>query len=237
MTILKKIFKFFGILLLLGIIAFGVVYYLYNEPLPTGESGPEADALANRMLDALNYNNYKNTAILEWSFRGGSHSYQWNKQKNEVSVSWDDYTVALDLINTGSSIAYQDGERLNYEESQSLITDAQSYFNNDSFWLVAPFKVFDSGTERKLIQLEDGSEGLLVTYTKGGDTPGDTYLWILERSGIPKSFKLWVQILPIGGLEATWDGWSKTETGVLLPASHSLGPITFKMLEVRGYNP
>ncbi|MGB3145079.1 MAG: hypothetical protein WBB24_13320, partial [Maribacter sp.] len=88
---LKKIFKFIGVLLLLGIIAFGVAYYLYNEPLPTGESGPEADALANRMLEALNHKNYKNTAIIEWSFRGGSHTYKWNKQNNEVSVSWDDY--------------------------------------------------------------------------------------------------------------------------------------------------
>ncbi|MGB3143330.1 MAG: hypothetical protein WBB24_04420 [Maribacter sp.] len=234
---LKKIFKFIGVLLLLGIIAFGVVYYLYNEPLPTGKSGPEADALANRMLEALNHKNYKNTAVVEWSFRGGSHTYKWNKQNNEVSVSWDDYRVELDLITTGSSIAYKNGERLNYEDSQDLITDAQSYFNNDSFWLVAPFKVFDPGTERQLIQLEDGSEGLLVTYTKGGDTPGDSYLWILERNGVPKSFKLWVKIIPIGGLEATWEGWTKTDTGVPLPASHSFGPITFKMGNVRGYNP
>jgi len=234
---LKKIFKFVGVLFLLGIIAFGVAYYLYNEPLPSGESGPEADALANRMLEALNHKNYKNTDIIEWSFRGGSHTYKWNKQNNEVSISWDDYRVELDLITTGSSIAYKNGERLNYEDSQDLITDAQSYFNNDSFWLVAPFKVFDPGTERQLIQLDDGSEGLLVTYTKGGDTPGDSYLWILERNGVPKSFKLWVKIIPIGGVEATWEGWTKTYTGVLLPTSHSFGPITIKMGDVRGYNP
>lgn len=52
---IKKLFKFIGLLALVLAIGYGVLYYLYNEPLPTGESGPEADALAYRMLDALNY--------------------------------------------------------------------------------------------------------------------------------------------------------------------------------------
>ena len=43
---IKKLFKFIGLLALVLAIGYGVLYYLYNEPLPTGESGPEADALA-----------------------------------------------------------------------------------------------------------------------------------------------------------------------------------------------
>ena len=234
---LNKLFKYLGFLFLFGVLVFGVLYYFYNEPLPTGESGPEADALAYRMLDALHYSSYQNTEILEWSYRGGSHTFKWDKSKEVVTVGWDDYIVNLDLITPDSSIAFENGERLPYKETQGLIADAQSYFNNDSFWLVAPFKVFDRGTKRYLVDLADGSEGLLVTYTQGGDTPGDSYLWILEPSGIPKSFKLWVKIIPINGLEATWDGWKKTESGVLLPSSHKLGPITLSLGEVKAYTP
>lgn len=232
---INKIFKFIGIVLLVMLLVFGVLYYFYNEPLPTGESGPEADALAYRMLDALNNKAYQKASMIEWSFRGGSHSYFWDKEKSMVTVAWDDYKVNLDLITPYSSTAYKNGKKVAHEETVELVEDAQKYFNNDSFWLVAPFKVFDAGTERYLVDLEDGSEALLVTYTKGGDTPGDSYLWVLERSGIPKSFKLWVSIVPIDGLEATWDGWKKTKSGALLPSSHTFGPINMSLGEVKAY--
>ncbi|APQ19103.1 hypothetical protein [Maribacter hydrothermalis] len=232
---IKKLFKILAVLVLLIIICFGVLYYLYNKPIPTGLAGPEADALAYRMLDALEYKKYNNTKIIEWSFRG-DHTYKWDKEKFTVHVSWDDNKVILDLITPKSSIATVNGSPASYEKTQDLIADAQSYFNNDSFWLVAPYKVFDRGTERYLVDLEDGSEALLVTYTQGGDTPGDSYLWILETSGMPKSFQLWTKIIPIDGLEASWDSWIKTESGAYLPTSHSFGPMNITMGEVKGYN-
>ena len=230
---IKKLFKFIGLLALVLAIGYGVLYYLYNEPLPTGESGPEADALAYRMLDALNYKNYNNTNVLEWSFRG-DHHYKWDRRKEIVSVSWDDITVHLDLITPSSSKATINNSSASYDKTMDLIEKAQSYSNNDSFWLVAPFKVFDHGTERYLVDLEDGSEALLVTYTQGGDTPGDSYMWIIEPSGKPKSFKLWTKIIPIGGVEATWQDWTKTESGVFLPTLHKLGPLSISMGEVVG---
>lgn len=230
---LKKLFKLIGIVILLSVIGYGVLYYLYNEPVPTGESGPEADALAYRMFDALNYKNFNNTKVLEWSFRG-DHTYKWDKEKQIVEVSYDDIVVNLDLITPHSSTATINNEPASYEKTQDLIEDAQSYFNNDSFWLVAPFKAFDRGTERYLVDMEDGSEALLVTYTQGGDTPGDSYLWIIEPSGRPKSFKLWTKIIPIGGVEATWEDWIKTESGVFLPTQHKLGPLSISMGDVKG---
>jgi len=230
---LKKLFKILGILIILAFISYGVLYYLYNKPIPTGESGPEADALAYRMLDALNYKNFNNTKILEWSFRG-DHHYKWDKEKEIVTVTWDNTILHLDLITPQSSIAEVNNVKSNYEETQDLIEKAQNYFNNDSFWLVAPFKVFDRGTERYLVDMEDGSEALLVTYTQGGDTPGDSYLWIIEPSGRPKSFKLWTKIIPIGGVEASWEEWIETESGVILPTLHKLGLFSISMGDVKG---
>jgi hypothetical protein len=72
-------------------------------------------------------------------------------------------------------------------------------------------KVFDPGTRRGIVILEDGSEGLLVSYTSGGVTPGDHYLWILEASGLPKAWRMWVNIIPIGGLEFGWTDWTAPE--------------------------
>ncbi|MFK7812621.1 MAG: hypothetical protein AB8B59_09015 [Maribacter sp.] len=234
--LLKIIFKIFGGLLLIGLIAFGILYAVYNESLPEGKSGPAADALAEKVLKSINYDAYKNTRYLEWTFAGGAHQYKWDKVRGIVEVKWDDYQVILNMKNASKSDVWNNGIEVFGNGRQKLIKKATDFFNNDSFWLVAPFKVFDEGTERSIVKLEDGSDALLITYTEGGTTPGDSYLWKLQPSGFPESFRMWVGIIPIGGLEATWDDWKIMESGVFLPASHKMGPVTLFMSDVSAYN-
>jgi len=233
LSILLKIVLAF---ITLSVVVFAILYTVYNEPLPSGQTGPTADALAKKMLIAINNEAYVNTRYLEWSFAGGEHQYQWDKETNEVRVEWNDYLALLNLKSPKKSTIFQKDVEVIGSSKPKLIEKAISYFNNDSFWLVAPFKVFDQGTERALVKLEDESSGLLITYTSGGTTPGDSYLWKLGPTGFPESYRMWVEIIPIGGLEATWDDWQVMESGVFLPNSHKLGPIKLEMGEVRGYN-
>lgn len=232
----KIVLKIVGVLVLLGVIAFGISYAIYNEPLPEGKSGTTADELATKMLKSVNHEGYLNTRYIEWSFMGGAHSYTWDKVRGIVEVKWDDNTVDLNLNDTSSSTATKIGAVLSAKESRDLYTTAWGYFNNDSFWLVAPFKVFDEGTERSIVKLKDGSEGLLISYNSGGSTPGDSYLWKLLPNGFPESFQMWAGVVPIGGLEASWDDWQVMESGVFLPTSHKLGPITLSIRDLRAYN-
>lgn len=233
---LKKLLKIIGVIALVIVIAFGTLYAIYNESLPEGRSGPEADALAEKMLKSLNHEQYKNTRFIEWSFRNGSHFYKWDRQSKKVEVQWDEFRVNLDLIAPDSSIGYKNGVRLSPNENEDTVEKALELFNNDSFWLVAPYKVFDQGTQRQVVTFEDGSDGLLVTFNSGGTTPGDSYLWILQPSGFPKSFKIWAKIIPIGGVEATWDEWLVTDSGAFLPKTHEMGPLELSMGDVKGYN-
>lgn len=235
-TFFKRALKIILILLGLFVILAGILYIHYNEPLPIGTKQAEADILAEKMLLAIRNSDYERTRFLEWSFAGGNHKYKWDKENGKVDVKWSDYVVNLNLNNTNKSIVFDKGTRIIGSAKLKLINKALDYFNNDSFWLVAPFKVFDQGTTRSLVPLGNGSEGLLVTYTSGGTTPGDSYLWKLQENGFPMSFTMWVKIIPIGGIEATWDDWKVMENGVFLPASHQLGPITLSMGEVRAYN-
>ncbi|MBT9189340.1 hypothetical protein [Zobellia russellii] len=234
--ILKVVGK--GILILSAIllIGFGIVYLIYNKPLPKGISGTEADALAEKMLKAANNEAYKNTNYLEWSFANGAHSYKWDKINGEVDVKWDAYRILLNLKHPNKSKVFENEAEVIGNSRKELITKAEGYFNNDSFWLVAPFKVFDQGTQRSVVHLKDGTKALMITYSSGGSTPGDSYLWHLGPNGLPESYQMWVSIIPIGGLKATWDDWKIMETGAFLPTSHKLGPMTLDMGEVRGYN-
>lgn len=229
---MKKFLKIL-VILILGLVIF---LWIKHEPLPEGSEPQQADKLAVKMLNALNHEKYKSTRFLEWSFQNGANNYKWDKETGTVVVKWDDYNVRLDLVTHASSTAEKAGTMLSDEEKDKITSKALKLFNNDSFWLVAPFKVFDRGTTRSLVALEDGSKGLLVTYSEGGTTPGDSYLWVLNENGFPICYKMWVKIIPLGGLEATWDDWQVMESGAFLPKSHQLGPFTLGMGDVRAYN-
>lgn len=233
----KKILKVLAGFVVFVFVAMTVLYFSYNKPLPIGKAGPEAKALATKMLSAINYTAYKDTRFLEWSFANGAHNYKWDKENNEVQVTWGDYSVQLNLKNNAKSSALKNDVPLKGKSKQKIIAKAVSFFNNDSFWLVAPFKVFDPGTVRKIVPLENGSEGLLVTYLSGGSTPGDSYLWELDSNGFPLSFQMWVKIIPVGGLRATWDDWKIMESGAFLPTSHQLGPFSFQMENLKAFTP
>jgi len=130
-------------------------------------------------------------------------------------------------------------KNISTKEKRKLIVIAESKFNNDSFWLVAPFKLFDKGVKRNYIEATEGQNAsLLVTYTSGGTTPGDSYQWFVDDYFVPTHFKMWVNILPIGGLSATWSNWKKTETGMFLANEKKLlDKIALPISNIKTWNP
>jgi len=102
---LKIITGIFIFLTLPSLVLFGFIYFKYNEDLPSGIQGKQADALAVKMLKALDYEAYQNTNYLEWTFRK-RHHYEWNKEENICTVFLKDYKVVLNLNNTSQSKVY-----------------------------------------------------------------------------------------------------------------------------------
>ena len=207
-----------------------VTVKIASEPLPEGVSGDGADDLALQMLQALNYDAFLATTDIEFSFSG--HHYAWNKAENRVEVRWSSHRVLLELDDLSSSVVYNDQAQI-LEERPDLIDQAVSYFYNDSYWLVAPFKVFDPGVSRKLVRLEGENDALLVTHSSGGVTPGDSYLWLLDDNARPIAFKMWVSIIPFGGLRASWEDYVKSETGAYFATSHKVGPLTIRVRDLK----
>ncbi|HEX9826760.1 MAG TPA: hypothetical protein VGA80_09200 [Flavobacteriaceae bacterium] len=216
-----------------SLLFFGFLYFRYHEDLPIGYNPEQADVLANKMLNALDYEAYKNTNYIEWMFKK-RRFYKWKKNKQTCLVYWKDYKVDLNLLDYDLSKAYIHNFSVEGEIGKDLIDKAVNYFNNDSFWLVAPYKIFDEGTKRSVVSLDNGNQGLLVTYTTGGTTPGDSYLWHLDSTGKPTSFQLWASTLPIDGLEASWADWTTTESGAQLPTFHKLLFFGIELADIKG---
>ena len=224
---MKKIIK--RILIFLSILIAGciILFVANDESLPQGTLGKEADDLALKMLSAINKDAFDTTEIIEWNFRG-KHQYRWKKQEDLVEVLWDENKVTLHLKDPSKSEG----------ATPEIIQTAQHFFNNDSFWLVAPYKVFEQGVERRIVDY-DGKKALLVTYTSGGSTPGDSYLWILDENGFPTSYKMWVSLIPLGGVTATWSDWKQGDSGMKFPTSHTISGfgIELDLGDVKAYNP
>jgi len=235
----KRLFKllkiFFISLLVIIVFLIAILYFSLHKKMPEGKQGPEADTFALQIQKAVQHDNYVNTDYIQWTFRNKNH-YLWNKKNGTVEVKWDDYKANLDLQNNKNSTVSQNGTLISNTEKDKLLEKALSNFNNDSFWIVAPHKLFDNGTTRKLVDLEDDSKGLLVTYSAGGTTPGDSYLWKVDKNYLPTSYQMWVSILPFGGVEASWENWTTTESGAYLAQQHKALGIGVPVSNLRAWN-
>lgn len=207
-----------------------ILYLSLNEKLPKGEMSKDADIFALKIQKAVNHDRYQNTDFLQWTFRNKNH-YIWNKTNNTVKVEFNENKVHLDLNDFKKSRVLTP-----LNSSKKIIKKALDNFNNDSFWLVAPHKLFDKGTTRKLVTLKDNSTGLLITYSSGGTTPGDSYLWKVDENYRPVSYKMWVSILPIGGIEATWEDWIITESGAYFSQQHTLLGFDIPVTNLKAWN-
>lgn len=212
---LKKIV--FVILALIVLFIAGVYFFLH-EPQPEGTPGPAADALAKKMMQAINHSQWDSTGAVSWNFRG-IHQVLWDKDRHFARVRWED-NEALVNINQRSGIAYQNGAPLSGEAADELVEKGWRIWANDSFWLNPISKLFDDGTVRSIVDLEDGGKGLLIAYQSGGATPGDSYLWIVGEDGLPTHWQMWVSILPFGGLKFSWEEWITLSTGVKISTRH-----------------
>ena len=211
------------IIVLVFVVTLAGWYYGSSEPIPEVNKKETplqkispADALANKMLKAIHKEAWDNIRFIQWSFQGKRH-FVWDKRKHLIQVSWADFRVVIDP-NTSRGIAFQEGVQKVEKEGDELVKKAIDAFNNDSFWLNAPAKVYDDGTERSIVS-HKGKDALMVKYTVGGTTPGDSYLWILDDTGLPIAWKMWVSNIPVEGMELTWEEWADFD-GTMLSQFH-----------------
>lgn len=216
---MKKVIKWIAIIILSILVCGALFLFVTNEKLPEGYVGSEADKKADAMLIALNKKAWDELRYVQFTFMG-THHYRWDKVDNVAEIMWKDNKVVLQL-DTKEAIVYEDNSPVTDNHYRnSKINKAWEYWCNDSFWFCAPFKVYDPGTSRALVETEEGGKALKVTYGSGGVTPGDSYLYKLGADNIPTSWKMWTKILPAKGFETSWEQWRTLKGGAMIATSH-----------------
>lgn len=222
--LLKRAGLSLGALILAIILTTSIYLISINKPRPKANPSPEADALAKQALSAVQDERWqRGTGAIMWTFPRG-HEHLWDKRRGYARVRFDGVEVLIDL-QTKDGFAYRDGVPIEApKQSRDLLQKAWALWCNDAFWLNPLTKAFDPGTTRSIVPLEDGRKGLLVSYESGGVTPGDAYLWILDENHRPVAWRMWVSIIPVGGVEFSWDAWQKLSTGAFVATDHR-GPL------------
>ncbi|RYU78319.1 hypothetical protein [Hymenobacter persicinus] len=156
------------------------------KPYPAGTgfdkagSDAKAQALADRVMAQMGgYEAWQSAHFIGWNFFGDQYQV-WDKYTGDFHWQKGDLVANYNL-NTKVGHAYKAGQDISTtEEGKKLLDKMYPVWVNNSWWLVMPFKLKDSGvtlTSKGAGKLMDGTaaEVLNMTFKNVGVTPDNKY--------------------------------------------------------------
>lgn len=145
-------------------------------------SDPAAIELADSIMMAMGGRaNWESTRFISWNFFG-RRDLVWDKSTGRVRIeSPNDSTIYLVNVQTGEGRVQIKGEELLEADSLATMLDrARRIWINDSYWLVMPYKLKDSGVTLTYLGEEKNTKGvkcnvLELTFNEVGVTPENKY--------------------------------------------------------------
>ncbi len=162
-----------------------------NPPM-AGFNQAGSDKKATELADAVmaaqgGRQNWDKTRYITWNFFD-SRKLLWDKATGNVRIEYlkEDMKVLLN-VNSGEGQVYRNGTELTQPDSVAkYVTQGKEAWINDSYWLVMPFKLKDSGVTLKY-QGEDTTEAgkaadvLQLTFENVGVTPENRYKIFVDK--------------------------------------------------------
>jgi hypothetical protein len=153
-------------------------------------SDAEAIAIADDVMTAMGgYQNWKMTRYISWNFFG-KRKLLWDKWTGNVRIEIpEEQTTILVNIHDSTGQAMKDGQLVTDADilQQQFLNKGVSIWINDSYWLVMPFKLKDSGVTLKYkgkAMTLDSTEAkvLQLTFKDVGETPNHKYNVYVDTS-------------------------------------------------------
>lgn len=188
-------------LLVLTVIAGSLALGCQSESESTSSSADapvldsKADSVAHRLATAHGHDAFASAPYLRFTFAVETPSgtrplgrHFWDRITGDYRVEWstgpDSSYVALFNVRSETDgppdgDVYLNGKQLEGSRARKHRRDAYGRFINDTYWLLAPFKVFDPGVNRTYRPDSSTAEHdvLHLTFGDVGLTPGDEY-WL-----------------------------------------------------------
>lgn len=145
-------------------------------------SDPKAIEIADQVMMAMGgRDNWDNTHYIKWNYFG-KRTLVWDKWKNRVRIEFNDRPLKI-LVDVPSmtGAVQQNNKVLEHPDSiRYYVERGRNVWINDSYWLVMPFKMKDSGVTLRYIGQKNNELGVLsdvvaLTFDSIGVTPRNKY--------------------------------------------------------------
>lgn len=218
---------------------------------PAARADEKADALGHELTAALGGQGaWEKARQLQFDFvveREGKavarFSHAWDRYTGDYRLTGTDKTgapfaVYFNVNTRQGGRVFVNGKSVEGEPQAGHLQNAYERFINDTYWLLAPWKVFDPGVNRAYDGEKPCPEGgvcdlLKLSFENVGLTPKDIYwLWI-TRDG--RRMVQWQYVLNGASEEPTtaaWKDWRKLG-GIMLSLDK---PISGKPVAIRFEN-
>lgn len=153
-------------------------------------SDAAAIALADEVMEAMGGRAaWDTTKAISWEFFTSRRLF-WDKQNKMARIESmrNDLKIIVNLDDKTGKV-YKDGAEMTIADSVSFYTEmGYKMWVNDSYWLVMPFKLKDSGVTLKTVGTDTTANGrnadvLQLTFKGVGVTPDNRYhVWVDSES-------------------------------------------------------
>lgn len=203
-----------------------------NPPAPgfnLAHSDPAAVELADSVMKAMGgRKNWDETRFISWNFFGRRNLF-WDKDQGNVRIeSIPDSIIYLVNIHDLKGRVQVKGQELTEPDSlKKMLKRAQSFWINDSYWLVMPFKLKDTGVTLKYLGEDTTATGLKcnvleLTFENVGDTPQNKYrIYVDLKDNLVKQWAYYKEAAQDSPTQIwPWDNY-KRYGSILLSADRS----------------
>lgn len=164
----------------------------HGYPPATGfnldSSDAEAILIADEVMKAQGgYQNWKATRYISWTFLNG-RKLLWDKWEGDVRIEDPkDSTITLVNVHDSTGKVMKNGKLItDIEEKQKYLNQGITIWINDSYWLVMPFKLKDSGVTLKymgegMTTDNTAADILRLTFEDVGVSPEHKYLIYVDK--------------------------------------------------------
>lgn len=164
-----------------------------NTPAPgfnAAGSDPKAMAIADEVMLAMGGRRaWDDTRCISWNFFGG-RTLLWDKTAGMCRIEWQKKPLKIIVnLNNGTGKVLLDGVEQTQPDSLAKYLDiGKKVWTNDSYWLVMPFKLKDSGVTLKYLgegntEAGEKADMLQLTFQNVGVTPDNKYhVWVDQKT-------------------------------------------------------